>query len=312
MSRFPVRLLAMAEVQDDASTTDDAARSRLPTGAVPDRRSRRGRRLVQRLEDAGYDHLLVYDHVLGADITNRPDWTGYYDSARPVPRTARAVRVPRPRVLTRARDRRARAAAAPDRAGGQAGRDARPPRARPHPPRRGHRVERRRVPGARDRLPQPCGAHGGADPAAAPALDRAERRPRRRVGGDRCRRPRAAAARTGADLDRVRHRQPRPWRASGASPTGGCRSPRSNPAAASNRRGLEVRAAAAAAGRDPDALGLEGQVWSPPDQEDRLPDRLARWRDAGADAVGINTGRAGVPWSDEHLDALLRAADARP
>jgi hypothetical protein len=74
----------------------------------------------------------------------------------------------------------------------------------------------------------------------------------------------------------------------------------------------EVRAAAAAAGRDPDALGLEGQVWSPPDQEARLPDRLARWRDAGADAVGINTGRAGIPWSDEHLEALLRAADARP
>ena len=60
------------------------------------------------------------------------------------------------------------------------------------------------------------------------------------------------------------------------------------------------------------ALGLEGQVWSPPDQADRLPVRLARWRDAGADAVGINSGRAGEPWSGEHLDALLRAADARP
>src|ERR1700754_1134017 len=40
-------------------------------------------RLVQRLEDAGYDHLLVYDHVLGADVTNRPGWTGYYDSSDP-------------------------------------------------------------------------------------------------------------------------------------------------------------------------------------------------------------------------------------
>src|SRR3954452_23576741 len=37
--------------------------------------------LVQRLEDAGYDHLLVYDHVVGADISNRPDWNGYYTSA---------------------------------------------------------------------------------------------------------------------------------------------------------------------------------------------------------------------------------------
>lgn len=39
--------------------------------------------LVQRLEDAGYDHLLVYDHVLGADTSNRPNWTGYYSSADP-------------------------------------------------------------------------------------------------------------------------------------------------------------------------------------------------------------------------------------
>jgi len=39
--------------------------------------------LVQRREDAGYDHLLVYDHVLGADTSNRPNWTGYYSSADP-------------------------------------------------------------------------------------------------------------------------------------------------------------------------------------------------------------------------------------
>ena len=30
---------------------------------------------------------------------------------------------------------------------------------------------------------------------------------------------------------------------------------------------------------------------------------------AGADAVGINTGRAGEAWSERHLEALLRAAD---
>src|SRR3954470_5896697 len=40
-------------------------------------------RLVGRLEDAGYDHLLVYDHVLGADISTRPDWNGYYNSEDP-------------------------------------------------------------------------------------------------------------------------------------------------------------------------------------------------------------------------------------
>lgn len=29
---------------------------------------------AQSLESIGYDHLIAYDHVLGADVTNRPDW----------------------------------------------------------------------------------------------------------------------------------------------------------------------------------------------------------------------------------------------
>jgi hypothetical protein len=37
---------------------------------------------------------------------------------------------------------------------------------------------------------------------------------------------------------------------------------------------------------------------------------VARWRDAGADAVAVNPLRAERRWPDEHLDALLRAADA--
>jgi probable F420-dependent oxidoreductase len=31
-------------------------------------------------EAAGYEYLLVYDHVLGADIATRPDWSGTYSS----------------------------------------------------------------------------------------------------------------------------------------------------------------------------------------------------------------------------------------
>jgi probable F420-dependent oxidoreductase len=30
-------------------------------------------------QDLGYDYLLAYDHVLSADITNRPGWSGYTD-----------------------------------------------------------------------------------------------------------------------------------------------------------------------------------------------------------------------------------------
>ncbi len=35
------------------------------------------------VEGAGYRHLATYDHVLGANIASRPDWTGPYTSADP-------------------------------------------------------------------------------------------------------------------------------------------------------------------------------------------------------------------------------------
>lgn len=33
------------------------------------------------VEDAGYNHVLAYDHVLGADPADRPGWTGYTDKS---------------------------------------------------------------------------------------------------------------------------------------------------------------------------------------------------------------------------------------
>src|SRR5437588_3693710 len=35
------------------------------------------REYVQAVEEAGYSHLVVFDHILGADPTNRPGWRGY-------------------------------------------------------------------------------------------------------------------------------------------------------------------------------------------------------------------------------------------
>ena len=35
---------------------------------------------AQAVEDLGYRHILVYDHVLGASTANRPDWRGAYTS----------------------------------------------------------------------------------------------------------------------------------------------------------------------------------------------------------------------------------------
>ncbi len=37
------------------------------------------REWAETAEGLGYDHILAYDHVLGADITNRPGWGGAYN-----------------------------------------------------------------------------------------------------------------------------------------------------------------------------------------------------------------------------------------
>jgi probable F420-dependent oxidoreductase len=36
------------------------------------------REFAQAVQELGYDHLLAYDHVLGADVTERADWPGPY------------------------------------------------------------------------------------------------------------------------------------------------------------------------------------------------------------------------------------------
>jgi alkanesulfonate monooxygenase SsuD/methylene tetrahydromethanopterin reductase-like flavin-dependent oxidoreductase (luciferase family) len=266
-------------------------------------------RLVQRLEDAGYDHLLVYDHVLGADISNRPDWTGYYNSADPflealvlfayVARSCSLELVtdvlvsPQRQTALVAKQVATLSLLAPGRVRLGVGIG-------------WNDVEYQAL--GIDFL-HARGPNGRADTSASSTLDRAERRPHRYDGNDRCRGSRAATTRPGADLDRV-GTDSRAVARVGRLADGWLPEPTVQPGRGFEPAWLEVRAAATAAGRDPDALGLEGQLWSPPDQESRLPHRLARWRDAGADGVGINTGRAGVPWTDEQLDALLRAADA--
>jgi probable F420-dependent oxidoreductase len=41
------------------------------------------REWAETAEGLGYDHILAYDHVLGADITNRPGWGGAYNHENP-------------------------------------------------------------------------------------------------------------------------------------------------------------------------------------------------------------------------------------
>jgi probable F420-dependent oxidoreductase len=68
-----------------------------------------------------------------------------------------------------------------------------------------------------------------------------------------------------------------------------------------------VEEAAVAAGRDPSAIGMEGRVdWR--GDADRVAADLAAWADAGASHVSVNTMGAGLDGVDEHLAALSAVA----
>lgn len=73
---------------------------------------------------------------------------------------------------------------------------------------------------------------------------------------------------------------------------------------------LEVIATSARdAGRDPADIGMEGRVGIDLDDPDRFVRQVQRWRDAGATHVSIDTMRAGRAGVDDHLAALRGAAE---
>lgn len=70
-----------------------------------------------------------------------------------------------------------------------------------------------------------------------------------------------------------------------------------------------VDAAATEAGRDPAAIGMEGRASWGAEGADGVVGDVARWRDAGATHLSINTMGAGFASVDDHLAALAAAAE---
>jgi probable F420-dependent oxidoreductase len=69
-----------------------------------------------------------------------------------------------------------------------------------------------------------------------------------------------------------------------------------------------VEQAAAEAGRDPARLGMDGRlVWR--DDRESVAAELRQWQDAGATHVSINTMGAGLKSADDHLAALAAAIE---
>jgi len=71
-----------------------------------------------------------------------------------------------------------------------------------------------------------------------------------------------------------------------------------------------VDGAARDAGRDPGALGMEGRVTWGDGGARKLAVQAARWRDAGATHLSVNTMGAGLTSVDHHLEVLESAIEA--
>jgi probable F420-dependent oxidoreductase len=71
-----------------------------------------------------------------------------------------------------------------------------------------------------------------------------------------------------------------------------------------------IASAAAQAGRDPAAIGMQPRVsWSAGGTEELVRNARA-WRDAGATHLSVDTMGSGLPGLDAHLDALAKAGEA--
>jgi hypothetical protein len=75
-----------------------------------------------------------------------------------------------------------------------------------------------------------------------------------------------------------------------------------------DERSAIVREGAIAAGRPPDALGMEGRIEFADGDLDRIGGEAEAWRKAGATHLSVNTMNAGLATVDDHLAALERTA----
>jgi probable F420-dependent oxidoreductase len=124
---------------------------------------------------------------------------------------------------------------------------------------------------------------------------------------------------TGAGIAPLPVQRPIPVWVGAASPPGYKRAgrladgwfPMMGPGPALDEARTVVERAAVAAGRDPASIGMEGRVdWR--SDVDAVIERLKQWAEAGATHVSVNTMGAGLKTVDDHLAALSRAAESLP
>jgi probable F420-dependent oxidoreductase len=124
---------------------------------------------------------------------------------------------------------------------------------------------------------------------------------------------------TGAGIAPLPVQRPIPVWVGAASPPGYRRAgrladgwfPMMTPGPALDEARTVVETAAAEAGRDPSTIGMEGRVdWR--GDGDAVADQLTQWEKSGATHVSVNTMGAGLKTVDEHLAVLARVAETFP
>jgi probable F420-dependent oxidoreductase len=263
---------------------------------------------AQRLEDAGYDHLLIFDHVLGADARVRPGWDGAYDHTDPFLEPlvlfgylARACQlelvtdvlvVPQRQTALLAKQVATLELLAPGRVrlGAGIGWNA---------------VEY-----------EALGIDFGTRAARLEEQILLLRRLWTNVSVDHVG---ASDVVHAAGIAPLPARPVPIWIGSGPDARAVARvgrlgdgwlpMPQVQPGRGFEAAWQLVQAAAIDAGRDPGKVGLEGHVHARDADLSRVPERVERWRQAGATAVAINSLRGGASWPQGHLEVLLRAAD---
>jgi len=263
---------------------------------------------VQRVEDAGYDHLLAFDHVLGADARARPGWSGFYDHHDPflepivlfaylahacgLEVVTDVLVLPQRQTALVAKQVATLALLAPG------------------------------------RIRLGVGIGWNAVEYEALGIDFAARAARLEEQIALLRRLWTEASVDHAGVSDTVHAAgiaplpPSPvpiWLGSGTDSRAIARvgrladgwlpMPHVQPGGEFEAAWRAVQSSAAEAGRDTGALGLEGHIRARADDVAPVVEGAARWRDAGADAIAINPLRGDARWPDGHLDVLLRAAD---
>ena len=86
--------------------------------------------------------------------------------------------------------------------------------------------------------------------------------------------------------------------------------PQFQPDSAGQERIAQMRQYARDAGRDPAAIGIEGRINIADGDPDSWNKQAAAWDEVGATHLSVNTMRAGIKGPDQHIEAIRRFKEA--